>query len=103
MALKLIFNPITSNFDWIDQFTGSTSDGYQVYKVTITATELTNKQVTLPFSPLVASETRATVISGIEQQYSTDFTVSGTTFSWNGLGLEPLLELNDELIIIYKT
>jgi hypothetical protein len=41
------------------------------------------------------------VAEGTIQIYGTDYTVSGTTLSWNGLGLEPLLESGMTLIINY--
>jgi hypothetical protein len=70
-------------------------------KITLTGTDITNKYVTLTESPLTPSLTRLIVIGGIEQKYSTDFTVSTNQLNWNGLTLDGVLESGDELIIVY--
>lgn len=101
MALKFILNPISGNFDYIDTSTAS-SGSYNVEKLTLNASDISNKQITLSATPTTASDTRLTVIEGIEQDYSIDFTVSGSTLSWNGLGLESILEDGDKLVIIYN-
>lgn len=101
MAKKYLFNPFTGNFDLVD-ITASGGGSYNVDKVTLTGTEITNKSLTLGGAPSVAADTRLIVIEGIEQEYGADFTVSGSTLSWNGLGLDGLLEIGDKLIIVYN-
>lgn len=103
MARKLIFNPLTGNLDWIDEAAPVVGGGdYNVNKFTLNATDISNKTVTLSQAPTTASDTRAVVINGIEQEYGADFTVSGTTLSWNGLGLESLLADGDRLIVVFN-
>lgn len=103
MALQYKFNPISGAFDLVDIFTPGPGGGdYNVQKFTLTPTDITNKTVTLTQTPTVLALTRLIVITGLEQDYGTDFTVSGTTLSWNGLGLESLLESGDKLVIVYN-
>lgn len=56
--------------------------------VEITALMITNKELTLPNMPAVATNTMVDIIGGSTQHYGVDFTVSGSVLTWNGLGLE---------------
>lgn len=80
---------------------GGTTFTNNVEYVTLTNTDITNKSITLSNAPLNASHVLLTVIDGVPQQYGVDYTVTGTTLSWNGLGLEPLLEVDMVLLINY--
>ena len=40
------------------------------------------------------------VIGGSSQEYSVDYTVSGTTLNWVGLGLSGVLSTGDKLKLI---
>lgn len=75
--------------------------GFAQEDFTLTGTDITNKYVTLSFAPSPANETSVDVIGGIKQDYSVDFTVSGSQLSWNSLGLEALLSSGDKLVITY--
>ena len=79
--------------------------GQTLYKpeavITLTGTDITNKNVTLTEAPTTPAKTRVTV-GGVEQTYGDDFTVSGTTLNWNGLGMDGLVETGDKLIITYN-
>jgi hypothetical protein len=77
-----------------------TSD-FEQYFHTITAGEITAKEITLPHTPIVAGETVLDVIGGCSQEYSVDYTVSGNTLSWNGLALDGVLTAGDILRVIY--
>jgi hypothetical protein len=68
---------------------------------TLTALEATNKQLTLANTPSTSGETQLDVIGGGPQFYGDDFSVSGSTLSWNGLGLDGLLATGDKLRIAY--
>ena len=102
MARKFILNPITGELDYIDEATVSGGGTYNVEKFTLSPSDITNKSVTLANTPSTANLTRLVVIEGIEQDYGVDFSVSGTLLTWNGLGLESLLESGDKLIIVYN-
>jgi len=103
MALKLVFNPITGAFDYIDESTGGVAGSeYKVDKRTLDATDISNKFVTLDEVPTDTTDTRLVVIGGIEQEYGADFVVSGSTVDWNGLGLDGVLAIGDKLVIIYN-
>lgn len=103
MARKLVFNPFTGTLDWIEEAAGGGGGGsYNIDKFTLSGTDITNKSVTLSAAPTTASDTRLAVIEGIEQDYGVDFTVSGSTLDWNGLGLESLLVAGDKIIVVYN-
>jgi hypothetical protein len=103
VALKLLYNPISGNFDYInDAVSAGPSNEYKVDKITLTGADITNKTVTLDEIPTTLNETRLVVIGGIEQEYGADFVVSGTTLSWNGLGLDGLLSAGEKIVVIYN-
>lgn len=102
MALQFLFNPISGQFDYVD--TTAATGGYQVEKFTLNGTDITNKYVDLSLAPAIASATRLVVITGIEQDYGTDFQmISSVRLSWSSLGLESILASGDKLVIVYKT
>ena len=67
---------------------------------TITAPEAAAESLTLSATPASASLVMVDVIGGTAQEYAVDFTVSGTTLSWAGLGLTGLA-LGDKLRVNY--
>lgn len=77
-------------------------EGYNVDKFTLNGTDISNKFVTLAETPAIAADTRVIVIGGVEQEYSVDFTVSGSTIDWDGLGLDGLLASGDKLVVVYN-
>jgi len=97
------FNETTKTVDVQNLNVNSVSVGDNLYKpesvITLSGTDITNKQVNLTQIPINANKTRVSVGGGVEQVYGDDFTVSGSTLSWNGLGLESILEIGDKLII----
>lgn len=80
----------------------SSPNQYKVEKFTLLNGDIINKYVTLAATPTTASLVRLVIINGLEQDYSTDFTVSGNQVSWNGLGLDGVLEINEKIIVIYN-
>lgn len=68
---------------------------------TLDLTAITNKQISLTHVPMNPSITRVLPIGGIYQRYGIDFTISGQTLSWDGLGLDNFLEVGDILIVEY--
>jgi hypothetical protein len=75
---------------------------YKVEKITLSPAQITAKAVTLAETPTSATLTRLVPIGGVEQDYGTDFTVTGTTLSWSSLALDGVLVSGDELIIAYN-
>lgn len=65
----------------------------------LTVVDISNKQIALSKTPTTANKTRVIVIGGINQEYDVDFTVSGNILSWNGLGLDGVLEAGDKIIV----
>ena len=58
-----------------------------------------NKFVILSREPFLPGSVTLDIAGGIPQLYGFDFVVSGNVLSWNGLGLDNLLEVGDTLII----
>lgn len=72
-----------------------------VYR-TLTSGEAAAKSLTLSTTPISASKVVVDVMGGLGAvEYAVDFTVSGTTLSWTGLGLDGLLSAGDKLRIVY--
>ena len=74
-----------------------------VEQVTLDSTDVGAAEITLNSTPTTSTTVQLSVVSGIQQQYATDFTVTGTTLSWSGLGLDGLLTSGDELIVWYSS
>jgi len=72
---------------------------YKVNEFLLSPTDITNKFVTLTSAPLNPTLTILEVIGGPVQQYTTDFTVSGSTLSWSGLFLDGVLIAGDTITI----
>lgn len=75
--------------------------GFNVEYVTITALMIFNKSLTLASAPTTSGQTVLMHTSGPAQKYGVDFTVSGTTLTWNGLGLDGVIAENDVVIVQY--
>lgn len=59
--------------------------------------------MTLSETPLVAGEVSVSVKGIGDQFHSDDYTVSGTTVSWSGLGMDSLsLEAGDKIRAVYE-
>lgn len=71
---------------------------------TITLAEATAKAITLNNSPLTTPSTQILLAAdGVTQYYGVDFTVSGATLSWNGLGLDAIgIVAGDKFVISYS-
>lgn len=79
------------------------SGAFRVEYRTVSLAEETAKSLTLSFTPATSSYTMLDIIGGGAQFFGTDFTVSGSTLSWSGLGLDGLLTAGDRLRISYVT
>jgi hypothetical protein len=71
--------------------------------VTLLAGDITAKQITLSNTPKTAAQVKLTPLdpAGPAQENGVDFSVSGTTLSWNALGLDGVLEANDKIEVRY--
>lgn len=68
---------------------------------TLSGGEAAAESLTLSATPMSASLVMLDIIGGSSQEYSVDYTVSGTTLSWVGLGLSGVLATGDKLRINY--
>ena len=76
----------------IDAVTGYTTESEYF---TLDGTDITNKYVTLANAPTTATETTMDIVGGTTQFYGTDYSVTGTTLTWSGLGLDGIFEAGD--------
>lgn len=100
MGIKI--NPFTGQFD----ITGSGGGGgggatFTTEQFTLSAGQAAAKEVTLSVAPTTPAYTILIIQGGGGQAYSTDYTVSGSTLSWNGLGLDGFLDENDIITILH--
>lgn len=103
--MSVVFDPFTGQI--ID--TGSSSGGggggssFIVDLFTLDSTDISNKFIILSSTPQDSSKVLLSVITGIDQDNGTDYSVTGTTLSWNALGLDSLLEAGMKLVVTYST
>jgi hypothetical protein len=74
---------------------------FEVEYITLDATAIANKQITLSQTPLVPADVTWDIISGPAQVYSTDFTVTGNVLSWSGKPPQSFLAVGDSCRITY--
>ena len=89
---------IPSNF--IDGGVSSSGIYQQFYE--ITAIDISNKYITLDYTPIDNNKVDIIVYGGIHQRSNVDFLVSGNQVSWDGLAMESLLEQNNYICITYS-
>lgn len=80
-------------------FTGDS--GVEFESITLNSGMISAKQFTLAGTPQVGKGILLVPKNGPPQVEGLDYTVSGQVISWNGLGLDGLLEENDILAIYY--
>jgi hypothetical protein len=80
-------------------FPGASSE--QVEYHTVTALELAAKQFNLGSAPITPANVQADVVDGAVLGFSTDFSVVGSVFSWNGLGLDGVIAEGDVVRLVY--
>ena len=68
---------------------------------TVSAGEETAKEFTLTSAPGDVAKVLVDIIGGVSQEYSVDFSITGSTFSWSGLGLDGILVENDIVRLKY--
>lgn len=92
------FNPIEGIFDLTSGSTGN----IKTENIELNSTMITNKQLTLTEIPINNNQVLLDIPSGITQAYGIDFVVMANVLSWNGMGLETILEVNDRLRVVYQ-
>ena len=78
-------------------FTGA----WKVEYITLTASDITAKQVQLDQTPVAGSQILVDIKGGSSAFYGDDFVVTGDLLQWNGLGLDGLLDAGDKLRVGY--
>jgi hypothetical protein len=100
MGIK--FNPLTGQFDITGGAAAAPVTGaYNVDMIVVSAGQEAAKEVILSSAPTTATNTLLLIQGGVNQFYGDDYTVSGSTLSWNGLALDGILAAGDKLTIIY--
>lgn len=61
----------------------------------VTSGEESSKQFDMGPTPATASKTLVDIIGGTSQHFGVDFTISGSTFDWDGFGLDGTLNQGD--------
>jgi len=69
----------------------------------ITAPEALAKSFALSSTPFDPTKVVVDALGGGAQRYGVDYTVTGSTLSWTGLGLDGVLDTGDALRILYWT
>ena len=82
---------------------GGGSSNFIVDYPSINSTDLLNKYIVLSGAPNPATKTILDIPTGTPQIYGTDFVVTGSQLSWNGLGLDGQVNLGDTFRIQYFT
>jgi hypothetical protein len=67
----------------------------------LTQTDIDNKYIILNKTPSVPEALQVIPVGGPEQLYGIDYTITGNILSWDGLGLDGILDNTDKLIIRY--
>lgn len=70
---------------------------------TLTSSDILAKEIVLPREIDNTSGVVFLPAGGVAQIPGEDFTVSGSTISWDGLGLDGILEENDQVIVSYTS
>jgi hypothetical protein len=75
--------------------------GSHVERIVLTEQHLSDKSVILSKIPASPASVMLTPEEGIPQVNGIDFTVNGNILSWDSLGLDNFLEINEVLVIQY--
>lgn len=69
--------------------------------ITLSSGNIVSKSFAIASTPLVPANLKLFLEGGPKAVYSRDFSVSGTTVSWSGLGLEGFLEAGEQVEVYY--
>ena len=73
----------------------------EVIEISVTSTDIANKYITLPYPPFNPLKVTLDVIGGTAQKQFVDYIITSNILSWNAMGLETILSVNDGLRIVY--
>lgn len=73
--------------------------GANNYWYTLTVTDITNGYITLAATPSVSANVAVNIVSGCLQKNGLDYTVSGATLTFSGLGMATVVSSGDNLLI----
>jgi hypothetical protein len=92
---------IEGNF-YFEPQTSTVVEDLVIEHIPLTPTDVANKYVSLSRTP---DPTRAvlSIVHGGAQTYGVDYYIYGVELRWDGMALESLLSVGDELVIIYPT
>jgi len=76
-------------------------DSRRVETITLDGTMITNKSLTLAATPADVAEVVADVAGAPKSVYTDDYTVSGTTLTWDSLGWDGIVEAGDKVVVSY--
>ena len=68
---------------------------------TVDNSEYIAKEITMLHSPTKPEEVIVDIPTGTSQVYGIDFTVTGNILSWDGFGMETIIDENDRIRITY--
>lgn len=74
---------------------------YTTETFTLTTFNISTRSITLSGTPSVPELTSFTT-GGVVQTFGEDFTVSGNTLSWAGLGLDGIVEEGDSVKVVFN-
>lgn len=101
MAIK--FNPLAGiGLDIAGTSAPPVSATFRVENIVLLSGNETSKSVTLSLAPTDNAYTVLLVKDAPNQYYGDDFTVSGSTLSWAGRGLDGILQAGDKITVIYN-
>ena len=81
---------------------GGGATNYYVNLFTLNGTDISNGYVTLSQAPDTPADTVLNIIGGVVQNYSVDFTVTGSQLIWSGYSLSAILTSGDQLIVQFN-
>jgi len=76
----------------------------KTYNYTLTATDITNKYIDLPDTPVTASAVVANIAGAPVSYYGDDYQMDGTTqnrLTWDSLGWDGIVEAGDKVQVVY--
>jgi hypothetical protein len=95
--MKYVFNVFTGNFDLVND--AVVADAFVPRPlITLVSGDIMAGSLDIVVTPTQPTLTRLS-IGGVRHTYGVDFTVSGSTLTWSGLGLDGILEAGDILQI----
>ncbi len=90
---------------WVENLINTAASKRDVEQFTLSASDITNKYITLSAVPETAADTVLDVKGAPDQDYGSDFQMDGTNtdrLTWDSLGLDGILRAGDKFTVIYS-